>query len=30
MKFYYVRKFERDLDELWEELKKRMGERSSL
>ena len=30
MSFYYVKKFERDLDELWEELKKRVEEEGLL
>lgn len=30
MDFYYVRKFERDLDELWEELKRRIEEEGFL
>ncbi|MCD6525300.1 MAG: hypothetical protein J7K48_10030, partial [Thermococcus sp.] len=30
MEFYYVRKFERDLEELWEELKNRLEEEGFL
>lgn len=30
MDFYYVKKFERDLDELWEELKRRIEEEGFL
>lgn len=30
MEFYYVRKFERDLDDLWEELKRRIEEEGFL
>ena len=30
MSFYYVKKFERDLDELWEELKERVEEEGLL